>query len=274
MNAPIEAVSNPLTLGSIALAVGAIIRILKTKAVGDWLDALPRAWLKRIPKRALPWLALALGVVLAFVDLTLNEHLHWKAAIVPSFAGVLAGAAAVGGHETIAKLLGSFAYKPKGPIDAKGPAGPDPDAEKRDDDHDDDMTPPGGTTPLVIGAAMLLLAGCAPSRAEARGAVLATAEAVRVGDETCAEVAIAKRDVELARTCTEAYRTARASVVTAAESVDAWNEGAKGNVRCAISRAAAALGETAKAMRARGATLPRVIDDALVLTSVAAGGCS
>lgn len=122
-------IQNPFTLAFIALIVGGIVRILKTKKVGDWLDALPVGFVNRIPKRALPWLATGLGVVIAYLDLVLNAHLGWKAAIVPSFAGVLAGAAAVGGHETLAKFLGQFIYQPKGPSDPQGPLGPDPEVK-------------------------------------------------------------------------------------------------------------------------------------------------
>lgn len=99
--------TDPTTLATIALLVGAIVRILKTKKVGDLLDAIPLT--KKIPKDWLPWIAVLLGVGIAIVDARINGGaLTWKDALVTAVAGALAGSGAVAGHETLAK-----AFKPK-----------------------------------------------------------------------------------------------------------------------------------------------------------------
>ena len=97
-------VTNPITLASIAVIVGGVVRVLRTKKVGDLLDAMP--FTKRIPAPYLPWLAVALGMVLAFLDAKFNAGLSWRDALLVSLAGILAGGTAVAGHETIAKTVG------------------------------------------------------------------------------------------------------------------------------------------------------------------------
>lgn len=127
-------VQNPFTLAFVALAVGALVRLLRTKKLNDWLDQLPPSWIKRIPKESLPWVATALAVVICYLDLTLNAKMGWKEAVLPSLFGVFAGSLAVNGHETIAKKIGKLIYKPEGPADPRGPLGPDdPTVDPKDE---------------------------------------------------------------------------------------------------------------------------------------------
>lgn len=103
----VKDVHSPFTLIFLAALVGAIVRVLKTKKVGDLLDVLPLV--KRLPPESLPWVAVFLGGVLAGLDAKLNAHLPISQAISMGLIGaVLSGGTAIGGHETVAKLLGSL----------------------------------------------------------------------------------------------------------------------------------------------------------------------
>ncbi len=97
-------VSNPLTLASIAVIVGGLVRVLRTKKVSDLLEAMP--FTKSIPKTYLPWVAVLLGMVLALLDARLNAGLPWKDSLVLALQGIFSGALAVAGHETVAKTIG------------------------------------------------------------------------------------------------------------------------------------------------------------------------
>jgi hypothetical protein len=96
----------PTTLATIAVIVGGVVRLLKTKQFSEILDALPVSWVKAIPKTYLPWLAVVLGVVLTMLDAKLNGGLKtWGEALWVGLAGVLSGSMAIAGHETIAKTV-------------------------------------------------------------------------------------------------------------------------------------------------------------------------
>ncbi len=127
---------------------------------------------------------------------------------------------------------------------------------------------------ILILSLSLLLAACSSSqtRAQARGAVLVEAEAVKIGDKLCAQTAIEKTDLQLAKACEQAYDVARSSLIIASNGIDAWDESKKSEVVCAISRTADELAKTAKEIRARGVAIPKLIDDALALAS-SLGGC-
>ena len=112
--------------------------------------------------------------------------------------------------------------------------------------------------------------GLGMTRAQARGAVLVTAEAVRLGDVTCGRAALETRDLALARVCERAYDDARSALLVASTGVDAWSDRTRGEVACAIARAARELELTARELRARNVEGPRVLDDALALASGAA----
>jgi hypothetical protein len=103
-------VRNPSTMLVLALSVGALVRVLKSKKVGDILDAIPLSFVKRIPKAWLPWLSVGIGGALTMLDAKLNAGLAWGPAMQVALMGaVLSGGAAVGGHETIAKLFSKTA---------------------------------------------------------------------------------------------------------------------------------------------------------------------
>ncbi len=105
----VKDVENPFTLLALAAIVGAIVRVLKTKKAGDIFDAIPLPFIKRIPKEVLPWCAVAIAGVLAFLDAKLNAGLSWRQSAILGFWGaVLSGGTAIGGNETIAKLLKQF----------------------------------------------------------------------------------------------------------------------------------------------------------------------
>ncbi len=121
--------------------------------------------------------------------------------------------------------------------------------------------------------AMLVLAACGgASRAQARGVVLVEAEAVKVGDTTCAKIALERQDIELARACEDAYNIARGALVVAALAVDQWDEGKREDVACNVSKANASLQKIVSTLRARKADIPKILDDAIEIAN-SIGGC-
>lgn len=118
------------------------------------------------------------------------------------------------------------------------------------------------------------LTGCATAnRATARGAILATAEAVKIGDATCAKYAIERIDVELAKRCEAAYTDARGSLLIASTAVDAWDEGKKRDVTCATVHAVENLTAIVAEFKTRSIPVPPLFDDAIHLVGML-GGCS
>lgn len=135
------------------------------------------------------------------------------------------------------------------------------------------------TVSLALFAALFVFGHCTAacatvkvSRAEARGAVLAAAEAVKIGDQTCAKYALEKIDVELARACEDTYTQARGALIIAASGVDAWDEGKKAAVTCAVIRAVDEIVKMAGEMRKRNVRVPPIVDDSIRLASLL-GGC-
>lgn len=111
-----------------AFVTGAIVRVLKTKTVSELLDAAPPDWIKRVPKWLLPYLALVIGFAVTTLNAKLNAHKAWPDSLLDGLMGlVVSGGTAIGGHETIGKLVGLFLYKPKGPINQPAQL-PGPDA--------------------------------------------------------------------------------------------------------------------------------------------------
>lgn len=144
------------------------------------------------------------------------------------------------------------------------------------------MRPPGPPPLLVFVAVAMLASGvvsaCSSApvtpREQARGAVLAVAEAVHVADETCASVALARHDRDLASTCADAYDEARAALVATATAVDAWDDATtRTSVLCRTAAAVRGLEAISYAVRAAGASVPPIVDDALALAS-ALGRCT
>jgi hypothetical protein len=91
----------------VAVLVGGLVRLLKSGRLN-----LTLAWfgVPSIPKAALPWLALALG----FAAMTLDAKLGgaaWGAALTAGLAGILSGALAVAGNETLAAATSRLSPK-------------------------------------------------------------------------------------------------------------------------------------------------------------------
>lgn len=127
----------------------------------------------------------------------------------------------------------------------------------------------------IVVVLIVLLGGCVPAkdasaqrRATARGTVLVLAEAVRIADETCAQRAVATKDLALAETCAQAYSDARIGAITAAAAVDAWDAGSKAGVVCGVASASKNLGNITAALRKAGLGVPAIVDDATRLVSL------
>lgn len=131
---------------------------------------------------------------------------------------------------------------------------------------------------LVAAAlAAVTLSGCASTsgarREQARAAVLATAEGLRVADRACAALSIVKRDRELALACADAYEVGRTGVLAGAGAVDAWDQPTeRARLACSLAAALGGLEQIAGAMRARGGEVPAIVSDARALAMLV-GGC-
>lgn len=145
---------DPFTWMFLAVVVGAVVRILKTKAVNNILDAIP--FTKRIPKDALPWVAVGLATAITFLDAKLNTGLTWRQSAWAAVCGaVFSGGGAVGGHETVAKLVGRIIYSK--PDDGSGPPSPLPKIPNS-------TIPPGdyprATMRIAFAATFVMLSAC------------------------------------------------------------------------------------------------------------------
>lgn len=79
----------------LAFAVGGLIRLLKADRLNMWLAKFS---LPPIPKKALPWIAVGLGIVAAVVE-SLIKGVDVVSAIRNAVMGALAGGFATWGHE-------------------------------------------------------------------------------------------------------------------------------------------------------------------------------
>lgn len=180
--------TSPAALAMIAVFVGGLVRILKSKPVSSLLDAIPVSWINRIPKGWLPWLAVLLGMVITLLDARLNAGMSWTDALYAGLAGVLAGSTAVAGHETVAKVIGFFIYKPNGPLDP--PSSPTDKAPPADKDA---SVPPTSNRlaflrrPLMLAATFVLacslcLTGCAAIAAVLPDVIAAVLDGMQIID--------------------------------------------------------------------------------------------
>lgn len=111
-------------------------------------------------------------------------------------------------------------------------------------------------------------------RALARGAVLATAEAVRSADQACAEYGTATRDVALLQRCEDHYTAARIALIATGSAVDLWDRAeSRQSVTCALERALVDLTQIGEDLDAHGGYPPKIIADARTLVA-ALGRCS
>lgn len=139
---------------------------------------------------------------------------------------------------------------------------------------------PGGLRVLVLGLLVLPLAlGCASAsgarREQARAAVLATAEGLRVADAGCAALALARKDRDLAVACADGYDVGRAGIVGSALAVDAWDAAPEGRARvaCNVASALGGLEAMIAAIHAKGGDVPPIVADARALVGALGGGC-
>lgn len=132
---------------------------------------------------------------------------------------------------------------------------------------------------LVVVTLLAAVLGCAKLRAPderslARGAVYATAEAVRAADEACAELGKARRDVALLERCEKRYDLARVALISTAAAVDLWDRaGTRESVTCALADALAQVDAIGEDLAKVGAKVPPIVQDAKELVS-AIGGCN
>jgi len=116
--------------------------------------------------------------------------------------------------------------------------------------------------------------GCVPTdRAAARGAVTAAARATRSLDEVCAQFALERRDVGLARECADAYRATRIELVEAAQAIDRWSQDEDRELLvCAVAHAGGELVVVARVLRRHGAQVPPDIDE--VISAISSWRCA
>jgi hypothetical protein len=123
----------------------------------------------------------------------------------------------------------------------------------------------------VLALVVLLLAAArcrpaaSPPREQARAVILTLAEAVRVGDESCAAIALSRRDLTLARYCADAYEDARNSLIAAGESFDHWSSGPPTAIVCSVVAASHVLARVADVLKRRGEQVAVLILDAIRL---------
>src|SRR5574338_298624 len=181
-----------------AVLIGAIVRALKQDT------PIPIT----IVAKYRPWLALGLGQVSGVLQ-ALSTGTPWKEALV---GGLVSSVVAILGHDLVIESMrnGKELGAPKVP-------------------------------PLPV--LLLLVVGCgpaqpgaqSPARDYARAAILLVSEGVKVADQVCADVALAKKDFTVAKTCADAYETARSSLLAAQTFVDAWEDGAGGSYVCTLA---------------------------------------
>jgi hypothetical protein len=134
---------------------------------------------------------------------------------------------------------------------------------------------------IILG---VILLGCpkaqAPTRDQARAAVLVAAEAVRVLGEICAKRALAEEEsdpdkaLELARTCAKSYDSARLFLISTSSGVDAWDKSTGSHhdsLICAVHDAVGALRPAIELLEERGVFFP-IGRDAVALV-MALGPC-
>ncbi|MDB4994369.1 MAG: hypothetical protein JWM74_1801 [Myxococcaceae bacterium] len=279
----------------LALIVFAVVRLLKSDT------KIPI----NIPPRFRPVLAVVLGSIGGVLD-HVASGTPWKQAMINgATGGVLAILANVFGIDVLRggrdvpmpKALSSRPPPPDGPSSIY--RGPSPPAVPVIPDADDSTpTKPARRidprtlygaayaralilfAPFVV-AAMFGAVACAaasgagaqdPARETARGAILTVAEAVRVADGVCADLALARKDAELARRCARAYDIARPGLLAAERGVDAWDTAERGQIVCSLDDAAKALTDIEDAIATAGGKPPPVAADAHKLAALL-GGC-
>lgn len=116
-------------LAVLAVLVGGIVRLLKTNRLNL---ILAKFSLPPVPKRALPWIAVLLGFALAMLEAFVSGA-KLPQAVTAGLLGVLSGATAVGGDQTVGKLVETKATRSK----KESVAALGDDGSANDKSHDD-----------------------------------------------------------------------------------------------------------------------------------------
>lgn len=103
-----EFLGQPGIITTLAVLVYGLLRLFQTGAINRLLA---KIHLPPLPDYIIPWLALFLGAAGALLD-DLIKGMTWKSALLAAFDGLLAGAFAVAGNETVVKTPARFkAYR-------------------------------------------------------------------------------------------------------------------------------------------------------------------
>lgn len=121
-----------------------------------------------------------------------------------------------------------------------------------------------GTVAVVHGCASKgAVSASTQPRDVARAAVVMASSALQTADQVCAQVASDTKDIALAGKCAAAYKTIRASLLTAAEAVDTWDAlaSSRESVTCAVLNSAAQLADLSRAISAKSGKALAPVDD-------------
>ena len=132
---------------------------------------------------------------------------------------------------------------------------------------------------IALCAMTMFLTGCpqpdpiSPQRDSARAGLLLIAKAGVIADGACSELAKAKDDSTIAKSCADVYDDVRSSLLIAESGLEAWDAGKKNDVACATKHGAAALTKLAALLQGHGAKIPSVLSDAVKFSAFVAGEC-
>lgn len=101
----------------LALLVGFFVRLIKSERVDAWLANMG---LPLIPKRYLPWIAMALGALGGTLE-AMASGSSLKDAAIGALYGLLSGALAVAGNETLGQAVANANPKAGRVVFAKSP---------------------------------------------------------------------------------------------------------------------------------------------------------
>lgn len=91
----LDGLNTPETMATVAVLVGGAVRLLKIEALRE-----------RIPKKALPWIAVVLGVGVSVVAAWQGGHLGSAREVLSAvLEGALSGGGAVAGNETVVNAM-------------------------------------------------------------------------------------------------------------------------------------------------------------------------
>lgn len=246
------------------------------------------AWLEAHPTL---YIYIISPLVLAFVGAIINAFTRKRtpeeyAALPPRLAGFIRLMSALfpdtrkaidAGNQIVNNAL------PANPTRSLQP-GETPPSAKPDDAPKPPSPPPLPTLFMSIVMAIALgwtffIVGCNGSqqnivRNAARADVLLVADGAVKMQSLCADLAMQRKDLELAKACAASYDETRATLLATESLIDAWDEASASHFVCSMVKAVDALGSGVRAFAGAGGKVPPAIDDALALGKQLAGGCS